>query len=951
MSVRLIDPSKAFRPVYSIYRHEYLGCLISSHVVQELENGKLSLRYQGLYPDNFNHFGTKLDDRDDELVKLLAKVYPSEIIKKFGPKAKNEMDFYLNVFQNEVKKSVGRYINRHLSQAIQLMHDREVFVMGKDGYPAQSPVEFLREKADIEFHFLRDKERTRYFPRVYLRGRKVNLTHESNEIVVAEPAWMLHRGQIFTFAEPVEGNKIKAFLKKDFISITRSTEKTYFTKFVPQIIERYRVVPDGIEIKNLDAFPRFRFLVNTTDSSSLSLDLKVTYGGHSFALDPKREYSVAVQRDGDEVTFIKIKRNGSVEKNIANLMERLSPGDDLMGWEFMSRPEGLRWLSRCIPMLRAQGIEIVQEGDNKLNFEVPKIEIDSRENGDWFDIRAVVVVAGFSIPFIKFRSNILKGKRDYVLPDGSTVILPESWFTDFRHLVEIAEEREGDVLAVKKYQAAVLELKAPGTGLKGKLKALAEDGKIPSADLPKGLKAELRSYQKKGFDWLDLLRKHNLGGILADDMGLGKTLQTLTLLLKEREKGVKQPSMVVMPTSLIHNWVAESKKFTPDLHLLIHTGSNRTKNTANFALYDVIFTTYGLVRQDLKLMKDFPFHYVILDESQMIKNASSKTSKAVKELKAAHRLSLTGTPLENTLMDLWSQMGFLNPGLLGTEKFFKTFYTVPIEKEADEKRQAQLRTLLHPFILRRTKEQVASELPPKVEQQHFCEMSKDQKKIYDETKNAYRNYLMDLKAQEFKKNKLNILQGLQKLRQIAIHPGLVEEGEGIGLEKSGKFLEFKRLLEEVLAKGSKVLVFSQFVRLLKLLEENLKEEKIIYSYLDGSTKNRQAVVNQFQNNNKNKVFLISLKAGGVGLNLTAADYVFILDPWWNPAVENQAVDRSYRIGQTKTVFSYKFITKGTIEEKIVKLQERKAKLSDDIIGVEDEIFKTLNVEDMVALLD
>ncbi len=951
MSTRLIDPSKPFRPVYSIYRHEYLGCLISSHVVQELDNGKLSLRYQGLYPDNFSHFSHRLDEKDKDLVYLLASVHLAEIIKRFGPKAKSETDFYRNFFKDEIKKMVGRHVNRHLSQAISLLRDREVFIMGKDGYPAKAPVEFLREKAHIEFHFLRDKERMRYFPRVYLRDRKVNLTHESNEIVVEEPAWMLHRGQLFTFEEPVEGKKLRAFLKKDFVSVSRSTEKTYFNKFVPQMIERYKVVTDGIELKYLDSFPRFRFLVNTGSSTDLSLDLRVTYGGHSFSLEPQRQYSVVVQQKGDNVTFIKIKRSRSVEKSITSLMERLSPGDDLLSWKFMNRSEGLTWLSRCIPMLRAQGIEIVQKGKNKLNFEVPKIEIQSRENGDWFDIRAVVTVSGFSIPFVQFRANILNGQRDYILPDGSVVILPDSWFTDFRHLVEIAKERDAEILSVKKYQAAVLELKAPGTGLKGKLRALAQDGKIPSAELPNGLGAELRTYQQKGFDWLDLLRKHNLGGILADDMGLGKTLQSLTLLLKEKERGVEQPSLIIMPTSLIYNWLEESQKFTPDLSILIHTGGGRTKNIEDFIPYDVVFTTYGLVRKDLKLMKDFPFHYIILDESQLIKNASSKTAKAVKGLQAVHRLSLTGTPLENTLTDLWSQMDFLNPGLFGSERFFRDYYSVPIEKDGDEARKVQLRTLLHPFILRRTKEQVVSELPPKVEKHHFCEMSMEQKKIYDETKNAYRNYLLNLKAAEFKKNKLTIFQGLQKLRQIAIHPGLVEEGAGIGLDKSGKFLEFMRLLEEILAKGSKVLVFSQYVRLLKLLETKLQEEKIIYSYLDGSTKNRQAVVNQFQNNNKNRVFLISLKAGGVGLNLTAADYVFILDPWWNPAVENQAVDRSYRIGQTKTVFSYKFITKGTIEEKIVKLQERKAKLSSDIIEVEDEIFKTLNIEDMVSLLD
>lgn len=950
MSARLIDASKPFRAVYSIYRHEYLGCLISSHVVQELENGNLSLRYQGLYPDNLYHFGNALDNRDDDLVRLLGKITPSEIQKKFGPKAKSERDFYANKFVDEVKRTATTFINRIMAQAILLMKDREVFVSGNDGYPAQTPVSFIRQKAEIEFHFFRDAERTRYFPRVYLGGRKVNLTQPGNEVVVSEPAWLLHRNEIFTFVEEVDGRKLKPFLKKDFISISRSTEKAYFTKFVPQIIERYRVIPHGIEIKDINAIPRFKFYVRP-DGSSLSLDIKVHYGGHEFNLDAKKAYSVAYENQDGRVLFTKVKRNQSVEKNIQGLLERLSPGETLMGWEFMSRVDGLRWLSKCIPILRAKGIEIVQDGEEKMNFEVPQVEIDSVENGDWFDIRAVVKVAGFSIPFIRFKSNILRGKRDYILPDGSTVILPESWFTDFRHLVEIAEEREGEVLAVKIYQAAILELKGPGTGLKGKLQALAEEGEIPSATLPKGLNAELRTYQKKGFDWLETLREHSIGGILADDMGLGKTLQTLALLLKEKERKVKEPSLVVMPTSLIYNWLAESRKFTPDLNILIQTGSNRTKNPANFTLYDVIFTTYGLVRQDLKILKDFPFNYVILDESQMIKNPSSKTSKAVKELTAAHRLSLTGTPLENTLMDLWSQMTFLNPGLLGSERFFKDHYTIPIEKEGDEKKVEQLKTLLHPFILRRTKEQVASELPPKVEHHHFCEMTADQKKLYEETKNAYRNYLLDMGTKEFGKNKFNVLQGLQKLRQIAIHPGLVEEGAGKTLESSGKYQEFKRLLEEVLAKDSKVLVFSQFVRLLRMLEEELKKQGVVYSYLDGSTKNRQAVVNQFQNNKNNKVFLISLKAGGVGLNLTSADYVFILDPWWNPAVENQAVDRSYRIGQTKTVFSYKFITRDTIEEKIVKLQERKAKLSSDIVGVEDEIFKTMNADDMMALLD
>jgi SNF2 family DNA or RNA helicase len=335
----------------------------------------------------------------------------------------------------------------------------------------------------------------------------------------------------------------------------------------------------------------------------------------------------------------------------------------------------------------------------------------------------------------------------------------------------------------------------------------------------------------------------------------------------------------------------------------------------------------------------------------MIKNPSSKTSLAVRELNTRHRLSLTGTPLENTLMDLWSQMSFLNPGLLGSENFFRDYYALPIEKMQDRKKQDQLKKLIHPFILRRTKEQVATELPPKVEQIHYCDMTEKQEEIYEEVKNAYRNYLMEMDATEFRKKKLNILAGLQKLRQIAIHPGLVEEGQGLRLAESGKYREFSRLIEEVISKGSKVLVFSQFVRLLELLRKDLDSKGVKYAYLDGSTRKREEQVELFQNDPTISAFLISLKAGGVGLNLTAAEYVFILDPWWNPAVEAQAVDRSHRIGQEKTVFSYKFITRGSIEEKILKLQARKSKLSSDIVSVEEDIFKKLDLEDLHDLID
>jgi SNF2 family DNA or RNA helicase len=620
----------------------------------------------------------------------------------------------------------------------------------------------------------------------------------------------------------------------------------------------------------------------------------------------------------------------------------------------MEQQEALSWLSKHVDMLEKRGVQVIQhDTDFKINFNTPTIELVTEEAGDWFNIRAVVMIGTFRIPFIKFRSNIIKGKRDYLLPDGSTAILPESWFTDYRHLVEVAEERDGENIAIRKYQAGVLSgtLSFEGT-LKKKLNALTGVSTIEEQPLPKGLNVKPRAYQRKGFEWLCFLNEYKLGGILADDMGLGKTLQAITLLQREKtkEKG-GGTSLVVMPTSLIYNWQAEAEKFAPELRVYVHGGNTRDREPSRFDKYDLILTTYGLVRQDIDMLKKFPFHYVILDESQIIKNPSSKTAKAVSQLMSNHRLSLTGTPVENTLTDLWSQLNFLNPGMLGSETFFRDWYVTPIEKAQDEKRKEALRRIINPFLLRRTKEQVASELPPKVEQVLYCEMEEGQQKLYDETLNAYRNYLMSFaNPEEYNRNKLNILSGLQKLRQIAIHPHLVEEGRAQPELISGKFEEFRHRLREVIEKGAKVLVFSQFVKLLQIIKDDLDERGVTYAYLDGSTKDRKGVVEKFQTDESIKPFLISLKAGGVGLNLTAAEYVFILDPWWNPAVESQAIDRSHRIGQTKTVISIKFITRNSIEEKIVKLQERKSKLSADIISVEEEMYKKLELEDIKELL-
>jgi SNF2 family DNA or RNA helicase len=426
-----------------------------------------------------------------------------------------------------------------------------------------------------------------------------------------------------------------------------------------------------------------------------------------------------------------------------------------------------------------------------------------------------------------------------------------------------------------------------------------------------------------------------------------KQFKALALLLAEKEAGAGT-SLLIMPTSLIYNWEMEAGKFAPQLKVLNYTGTLRNKDVKRFERYDVVLTSYGITRLDVELFQHFYFNYVILDESQVIKNPSSNIAKAVRELKSRHKLVLTGTPLENTTMDLWSQMSFINPGILGTQSYFRQEFQVPIEKRGDEFKSKKLNAIIKPFVLRRHKSQVATELPEKVEHIQYSVMTSEQEKRYDEVKSYYRGKILDLIDKEGLGNsRFMILEGLTKLRQLANHPKMIEpsyKGD------SGKQEDITHMLENAMAEGHKVLVFSQFVKHLDIVRQYLKANKIDYTYLDGGSTDRKEQVERFNKDPNVKAFLISIKAGGLGLNLTEADYVFILDPWWNPAVEAQAIDRAHRIGQKKKVFTYKFITRNSVEEKILLLQQKKLKLSNELIVTEESIMKQLTRDDIAQML-
>jgi non-specific serine/threonine protein kinase len=486
--------------------------------------------------------------------------------------------------------------------------------------------------------------------------------------------------------------------------------------------------------------------------------------------------------------------------------------------------------------------------------------------------------------------------------------------------------------------------------LEDKKQRLQNIDSLQAKPVSKKIKAVLRPYQIGGFHWLQALDELGWGGCLADDMGLGKTLQAISFLQFIKEKYKKSTSLVVCPTSLIYNWESEIQKFAPSLKYHIYYGMNREFSKEHLENHDIIITSYGTMRNDIEDLQHHQFHYIILDESQSIKNPEALVTKAVGLLKAKNRIILSGTPVQNNTFDLYAQMNFLNPGFLGNKEFFKTEFAIPIDKNSDSEVAEQLRKMIYPFILRRTKEKVATDLPDKTETILWCEMKKEQRAVYDEYKNYYRHQLINKIEESGMKNAaIYILEGMMRLRQICDSPVLVKDPE----VTTTASIKLHELLREVSENSGthKLLIFSQFTEMLSLVKEAFTKEGITHLYLDGKTPSakRKELVDQFQTDSNIKAFLISLKAGGVGLNLTAADYVYLIDPWWNPAVEDQAIDRTHRIGQTQKVFAYKMICKDTVEEKILQLQQKKKSLSKELISEEKGFIKKLTKDDVEFL--
>ena len=817
------------------------------------------------------------------------------------------------------------------------------------------PVQLSDETATPVFHVNTQKTKVEIACYVQVNGAEVPLQeNEWNSYMVFKYAdtfynWSRQEDimEIERFAQKenqlIEGEDWPDYLKKIIIPLT----KDYKVRFAENLVQ---------EVKDGD--PEVKVLLQEKGDYLLFVPV-FSYKGFETRFNAKDIITLPIN---DKV--LEIHRNRQVELQFIKKLESLHSN--------FIHPEGAatlalkgadvlknNWFFLFVDSMKEMNVPVVGFDvlkNFRFNTARPSTEIHISSGMDWFDAKVKVVFDGQQVSIDEIKRALVNKQQFVQLNDGTLGILPEGWLKKYSLLFRVGEGKNNSLRLSKYHLSVIDELYEERNEaevlieLEEKYNRLRGFNRIKEIDPPPRLEHILRPYQVAGYHWLNYLSEVGWGGILADDMGLGKTVQALSFLQFYRDTHDSLKAIVVCPTTLMFNWENEIKKFTPDLTYHIHHGGDRGRHKEVFNAYNVIITTYGTLRSDIKLLTEMHFDYVILDESQAIKNPQSKVTKAAGLLLSKNRLCLSGTPLQNNTFDIYAQMNFLNPGMLGSVEYFRNEFATPIDKFGEQDRKEHLKKLLYPFILRRTKEQVAKDLPEKTETILFCEMQTEQREIYEAFRNDYRNKILGvISEQGIERSQLTILQGLMKLRQICDSPAIMNEPEKYP-NHSIKLEEIAREITENIS-NHKALVFSQFLGMLALIKEKLKALEVPFEYFDGSTQaqEREKAINRFQNDDTCRAFLISLKAGGVGLNLTAADYVYIVDPWWNPAVEQQAIDRTHRIGQTKNIFAYRMICKDTIEDKILQLQEKKRSLARDLIADDNTFVKSLSRDDVEYL--
>jgi non-specific serine/threonine protein kinase len=909
-----------------------------------------------------------VDDYDEEgknVLALVRKLQEGEINKYISRNSpfsgiwENIIHHEDDDLPEETKVLMTEYVLPKLKKIVTENNATPAFILPQTKSFKTAHLEKLElSETLLQPHFSVEKTDKGYKVECYVKPDAVAYSLNENE--VQSPLFFVYNHQLFLWQNAEAATLADKFLPNGELKIKDSEWSQQLKDFILPLTKEYTVDFDNSLISEVkDGEPEVRLFLQEKGEYLVFQPIFNYKGFDTKAKDKDK----LILPQGDHVVVVH--RNREAEQEFLHKLQILHSS-------FVSFDDGSALALKGADVLKNNWFFLFVDAMNEMKVPVfgfeslknfrfntakPQTHIFISSNTDWFDAKVDITFGDQKVTVAEVKKAIANKQQFVQLNDGTLGILPEDWLKKYALLFRVGEGKS-DKLKLSRYHLSVIDdlyenrnEEELSIQLEEKYERIKDNHQVKEIPPPENLEHTLRPYQVSGFQWLNYLQEVGWGGILADDMGLGKTVQALYMLqhfYQDKDGALK--ALVVCPTTLIYNWENEIKKFTPSLEYHIHHGSARVRSLEELMKHHVIITTYGTLRSDIKLLMQVPLDYVILDESQAIKNPTSKATKAAALLNAKHRVCMSGTPLQNNTFDIYAQMNFLNPGMLGSVEFFRQEFAIPIDKFGEPEQKEHLKKVLYPFILRRTKEQVAKDLPDKTETVLFCEMEDEQRRIYDAYRNDFRAKIMGtIEEQGIQRSQLTILQGLMKLRQICDSPAILNEQEKMP-NVSIKLEELGREITENIG-NHKALIFSQFLGMLGLIREKLTELGIKYEYFDGSTSapDREKAIQSFQNDDEVRVFLISLKAGGVGLNLTAADYVYIVDPWWNPAVEQQAIDRTHRIGQTKNIFAYRMICKDTIEDKIMQLQEKKRLLAKELIADDSAFVKSLSREDVEYL--
>lgn len=919
-----------------------------------------------------------VSDDAKSVVAQLHNLSDGQIAKRFNVGKATYKAFVDKLSDDAIKNNIRPYIDQCICKALPLIQKAGLRVFVKDEKFKDIN---LADEVDLAPIF---KCRPRFFFTLCSDGNLLYMLKVSDgvqdimlhQVAVRELSGstaVFVAGRVLYSFEDIDMQKFRPFFANQRIRVEKRIVDSYMNKFVANCLKSYSVQAYGFQV-NKSRIKPLAVLWASRSVFGAGFELKFRYADVLCPYaDRKRPVLVTQTADGQYVFDVQMRDFGA-ERSIFNTLSDM--GLDLYGTLLSVKPKAdfcdiVRWSTEQRNVLLELGVEVqLTDGADSYVWDSGSIATLVTKNNDWFDLKIEVTVGKFTIPFRRFLNHIAASDNRFVLPDGTIFLIPDEWFEQWCGVVPFFHAH-GNTLSIETINGAFLPefLTAADAEQEPKAEGDAPDTQdlgLPTINLDAYVNATLRPYQSYGARWLTALTQQGRGAILADDMGLGKTLQVISALayeykvpydpanalLRPNDTGLP-PSLVVVPVSLMRNWTQELNRFAPQLAVRVLFGAQAQlgeftlQNSLN--IYHVVVTSYGTVRSNADLFSKAKFHYLVMDESQAAKNPSSKLHGALMRLCADHRICLSGTPIENNLLDLWAQMSLTNPGLLGSRNSFESHYRYAIEQHANDTLARRLHNIVRPYILRRAKEQVLTELPSLIVQTVMCDMTEEQKVLYEREKSATRNMLLGVNSSDELPRqgakRFVVLQALTRLRLLANHPNLcIPDYDG----DSGKTDLVMHYIENIAASGHKMLVFSSFVKDLTLISKLLAHRGIQFLMLTGQTTDRQRLVEQFQKSETISVFLISLKAGGVGLNLTSADYVLMLNPWWNPAAEAQAYSRAHRMGQQNNVTVYRFITSGTVEEKIDIMQQRKLKLAGDFVTVDGGEPSLEEIEELIV---